>query len=107
MELRRTSVFPLDDGRAVYRVEVVFEPQESRELLVRKDLFAGEGVPLDPCVQLAGVPVFFDTPLQIAGMAIADDDTAARFTCTPEQYELIVRAVHEYLREKLRVIWAK
>lgn len=106
MRLRCASEVPLDDGRVVYRVEVLFEPEEAREVMSRKDLFAGEGIPLDPSVDFDGVPVFFDAPLQIAGMVIADEDTAARFTCAPEQYEPTVRAVDAYLRDRLQCIWS-
>jgi hypothetical protein len=107
MELYQSSQTPLRNGKSEYRVEVRFEPEEARRIMSKKDLFAGEGIPLDASVRLAGVQVFIDAPLQIAGLIIADEDTAARFVCNAEQYETVVHELKGYLRGKLAGIWSE
>jgi hypothetical protein len=105
MELFPRTEFPLGDGRIEYQVEVRFAPDEAARVMAAKDLFSGEGMPLDPSVQVDGVAVFFDTPLQIAGLMIADEDTTARFVCTPDRYQPVVKGIDAYLRTRLAPLW--
>jgi hypothetical protein len=105
MELVEASKRALDDGRTEYCVAARFTEEEASRIMAKKDLFAGEGIPLDPSIKVDDVNVFIDTPLQIAGLMIADVDTTARFTCVADRYTQVVRELDRYLRGRLASIW--
>jgi hypothetical protein len=101
MILRLASSTPRENGTEEFRVVVDFDPEESRRIMRTKDLFEQTGIPLEPSVRLSGVQVRIDTPLQIAGLMIADEDTSARFTCSEDQYSSVVRELDRWLRVQL------
>lgn len=107
MEIALMGSIPVGQDLFEHTVAAQFTPVEAKQIMAVKDLFAGTGIPLDPVVELGGVKVRIDTPLQMSGLMIADEDLSARFTCSSEARSRVLRALDAHLREKLAPIWSK